>query len=117
MKEETRDLKPCPFCGSPDIGRYEAVIDIVVRCKNCGARITRDVGTVLPEHVWNLRADAVRWHPISGPDSLPTENGKYLVRNKLTHTVEFQWFNPEAKGRVDQWLEYFDYWQKVTPPD
>ena len=60
-------------------------------------------------------AAASRWRSIE-KDGLPSEGGKYLVQNKFTGEIEFQWFNPIAQGRIDQWKEYFIAWQPKPEP-
>lgn len=53
------DLKPCPFCGSSDIGAYEnySMCAIEVVCQECGA-IIRSYGN-LDNAIkrWNTRVN------------------------------------------------------------
>jgi hypothetical protein len=48
------ELELCPFCGGMPVYE-ETITERSVTCDNCSAKIVRDIGTVLPQYVWNGR--------------------------------------------------------------
>lgn len=51
------ELKPCPFCGSKDVGFNENAYAIWVECCNCWCRTDEEFSVDTAREVWNRRAD------------------------------------------------------------
>ena len=54
----SNDLKPCPFCGSPNIRAINSQLAHVwlVACKNCGSQIGNSHTYEAARTKWNNRA-------------------------------------------------------------
>jgi hypothetical protein len=48
------ELKPCPFCGSKDIGGGSGIVN----CYNCGTETRKFTGTDIAVLFWNDRSDS-----------------------------------------------------------
>lgn len=66
MSNNTEELKPCPFCGSDDIGAFEQDTDdcpnlsAIVRCFNCEAQSAQMVvkdKIKMAARAWNKRVE------------------------------------------------------------
>ena len=49
------ELKPCPFCGSSDIKAPYDYFVYIVKCENCGAKLTGTYSKEGVEAKWNTR--------------------------------------------------------------
>jgi ribosomal protein L37AE/L43A len=52
------ELKPCPFCGGPNIERHA---DGVIECCDCGATVQDDL-------IWNSRREPIAPHGVTPCD-------------------------------------------------
>jgi len=59
-------LRPCPFCGSTDIGFFEHVFtgDHSVICRGCGGEGPRRMGRDGAVRLWNERLDDHAAQPV-----------------------------------------------------
>lgn len=117
-------IKNCPFCGGEGAVSEHAT-GCMVRCKECGARIFKDVftpdmktpmrGMVLRQaaiNAWNTRASG--WIPVS--ERLPEKTGEYLCYGEYGFEVcEFNSLKLFVNFNCDI-VQHLVSWQPLPDP-
>lgn len=84
--EPCGELKPCPWCGNPALGRTAETRRNRFMTATCSNIECHQHGQLLSVRTWNTRAaeNAAQWTAVTGPDDLPKELGWYLVSIRET---------------------------------